>query len=160
MCDQDKEAVGNEAWPRHATAALLGSSGVRRPFLEALSRCLGSPDADLVGACLTTAGWLSRSLAAASLDADAADADTSLAAFSALVPRLKQCLAPARPARHRVLAAVSLHNFSKIPGDASRSPPFCHVDRHAISARCHRQPDGNGKSHFIKVATRLLASTD
>jgi len=159
MCDQDKEAVGNEAWPRHATAALLGSSGVRRPFLEALSRCLGSPDAGLVGACLTTAGWLSRSLAA-SQDADATDTDTSLAAFSALVPRLKQCLAPARPARHRVLAAVSLRNFSKIPGDASRSPPFCHVDRHAISARCHRQPDGNGKSHFIKVATRLLASTD
>ena len=159
MCGQDKEAAGNEAWLRHATAALLGSSGVRRPFLDALSRCLGSPDAGLVGACLTTAGWLSRSLAA-SQDADATDTDTSLAAFSALVPRLKQCLAPARPARHRVLAAVSLRNFSKIPGDASRSPPFCHVDRHAISARCHRQPDGNGKSHFIKVATRLLASID
>ncbi|KAG2568312.1 hypothetical protein PVAP13_7NG308500 [Panicum virgatum] len=111
---QDKEAAGNEAWLRHATAALLGSSGVRRPFLDALSRCLGSPDAGLVGACLTTAGWLSRSLAA-SQDADATDTDTSLAAFSALVPRLKQCLAPARPARHRVLAAVSLHNFSKIP---------------------------------------------
>ncbi|RLM66532.1 putative E3 ubiquitin-protein ligase LIN [Panicum miliaceum] len=76
---QDKEAAGNEAWLRYVTAALLGSSGVRRPFLEALSRCLGSPDADLVGACLTTAGWLSRSLAA-SLDGDAADAGTSLAA--------------------------------------------------------------------------------
>ncbi|PUZ48611.1 hypothetical protein GQ55_7G258900 [Panicum hallii var. hallii] len=144
---QDKEAAGNEAWLRYVTAALLGSSGVRRPFLEALSRCLGSPDADLVGACLTTAGWLSRSLAA-SLDGDAADAGTSLAAFSALVPRLKQCLAPARPARHRVLAAASLHNFSKIPGDALLSLPFCHVDRHAISARCHRQSDG--KSHFIR----------
>ncbi|CAN6249881.1 unnamed protein product [Urochloa humidicola] len=115
---QDKEAAGNQAWLRHAAAALLGSSGVRRPFLEALSRCLGSPDADLVGACLTTAGWLSRSLAftAASLDdAVTTGTDASLAAFSALVPRLKQCLAPSRPARHRVLAAVSLHNFSKIP---------------------------------------------
>ncbi|OEL20723.1 hypothetical protein BAE44_0018257 [Dichanthelium oligosanthes] len=111
---QDKEVAENEAWLRHATAALLGSSGIRRPFLEALSKCQGSPDADLVGACLTTAGWLSRSLASLD-DATATEADTSLAAFSALVPRLKQCLAPARPARHRVLAAVSLHNFSKIP---------------------------------------------
>ncbi|CAL5069599.1 unnamed protein product [Urochloa decumbens] len=115
---QDKEAAENEAWLKHPAAALLGSGGTRRPFLDALSRCLGSPDADLVSACLTTAGWLSRSLAvsAASVD-DAActGTDASLAAFSALVPRLKQCLAPARPARHRVLAAVSLHNFSKIP---------------------------------------------
>ncbi|RCV35106.1 hypothetical protein SETIT_7G213100v2 [Setaria italica] len=115
---QDKEAAGNEAWLRHAAAALLGRGGVRRPFLEALSRCLGSPDADLVAACLATAAWLSRSLAA-SLDDDATntgtDTDASLAAFSALVPRLKQCLAPSRPARHRVLAAVSLHNFSMIP---------------------------------------------
>ncbi|KAL6651270.1 hypothetical protein ACP70R_010195 [Stipagrostis hirtigluma subsp. patula] len=106
---QDKDAAGQEAWLRSVTAVLLGG-GVRRPFLEALSRCLVSGDAGLAGACLTTAGWLSRSLA--SLD-DAAD--MQLAAFSALVPRLKQCLAPARPARHRVLAAVSLHNFSKIP---------------------------------------------
>ena len=105
---------------------LLGSrSGIRRPFLEALSRCLGSPDAGLVGACLTTAGWLSRSLA--SLDEDGAT-DTSLAAFSALVPRLKQCLAPGRPAQHRVLAAVSLHNFSRIPGNACViSSLFCSV---------------------------------
>ncbi|CAN6240631.1 unnamed protein product [Urochloa humidicola] len=117
---QDKEAAGNEAWLRHAAAALVGSSGVRRPFLDALSRCLGSPDADLVAACLTTAGWLSRSLAVAATattldDAAGTGTDASLAAFSALVPRLKQCLAPGRPARHRVLAAVSLHNFSKIP---------------------------------------------
>ncbi|WVZ86868.1 hypothetical protein U9M48_033587 [Paspalum notatum var. saurae] len=110
---QDKEAADNETWLRHVTAALLGSSGIRRPFLEALSRCLGSPDTDLASACLATAGWLSRSLAA-SQDLDDA-ADTSLAAFSAFVPRLKQCLAPGRPHRHRVLAAVSLHNFSKIP---------------------------------------------
>ena len=159
MCDQDKEAVGNEAWPRHATAALLGSSGVRRPFLDALSRCLGSPDAGLVGACLTTAGWLSRSLAA-SLDADATDTDTSLAAFSALVPRLKQCLAPARPARHRVLAAVSLHNFSKIPGDASRSP-LCVTSMGMPSLL----PDAIGNlmakvTSLLKVATGLLASSD
>ncbi|CAN6236037.1 unnamed protein product [Urochloa humidicola] len=116
---QDKEAAGNEAWLRHAAAALVGTGGTRRPFLDALSRCLGSHDADLVGACLTTAGWLSRSLAVAAASDDAAatgtGTDASLAAFSALVPRLKQCLAPARPARHRVLAAVSLHNFSEIP---------------------------------------------
>ncbi|XP_062185077.1 uncharacterized protein LOC133888747 [Phragmites australis] len=105
---QYKETTENEAWLRHVTAVLLGSN-VRRQFLEALSKCLGSPNADLVGACLTTAGWLSYSFA--SLDAT----DMQLAAFSALVPRLKQCMATARPARHRVLAAVSLHNFSRIP---------------------------------------------
>jgi hypothetical protein len=119
-CAQDKESGENDAWLRHVAAALLGSSiGIRRPFLEALSKCLGgSADAGLVGACLTTAGWLSRSLAS-SVDVDEDGAmDTSLAAFSALVPRLKQCLAPGRPPRHRVLAAMSLHNFSRIPGNA------------------------------------------
>lgn len=54
----DKEAAENDAWLRHVAAALLGSrSRIRRPFLEALSTCLGSPDADLVGACLTMAWW-------------------------------------------------------------------------------------------------------
>lgn len=105
---QDKETAGHEAWLGRVTVALLGGNG-RKPFLEALSRCLGSPDEDLVAACLTTAGWLTRSLASVG-------DDTQLAAFSALVPRLKQCLAAARPARHRVLAVVSLHNFSTIPG--------------------------------------------
>jgi len=28
MCGQDKAAAGNEAWLRHATTALLGSSGM------------------------------------------------------------------------------------------------------------------------------------
>jgi len=138
-------------------AALLGSSiGIRRPFLEALSKCLGSPDADLVGACLTTAGWLSRALAS-SVDEDGA-MDTSLAAFSALVPRLKQCLAPGRPARHRVLAAVSLHNFSRIPGNGLPLF-FCHVGVSFLLARSHRQlPDRGGGSgpSSIKLATRSM----
>ncbi|KAK3143888.1 hypothetical protein QOZ80_4AG0306240 [Eleusine coracana subsp. coracana] len=109
---QDKEAGEHEAWLRKVTVALLGGNG-RKPFLEALSKCLvGSPDADLAGACLTTAGWLTRSLASIHDGAT----DMQLAAFSALVPRLKQCLmTTTKPARHRVLAAVSLHNFSRIP---------------------------------------------
>ncbi|XP_010240312.1 putative E3 ubiquitin-protein ligase LIN-1 [Brachypodium distachyon] len=109
---QDTESAEEEAWPGHVTTVLLGSG--RRPFLAALSRGLISPNAGLAAACLTTAAWLSRSLA--SLDAT----DTQLAAFAALVPRLKQCLAGTGSsahlqARHRVLAAVTLHNFSKIP---------------------------------------------
>ncbi|TVU16025.1 hypothetical protein EJB05_39572, partial [Eragrostis curvula] len=108
---QDKGAAEHDAWLSTVTTVLLGGNG-RRPFLDAMSKCLGSPDADLVTACLTTAGWLTRSLA--SFD-DATGTDAQLAAFSALVPRLKQCLAPSRPARHRVLAAVSLHHFSRIP---------------------------------------------
>lgn len=139
-----------------AAVLLGGSPGIRRPFLEALSKCLGSPDADLVGACLTTAGWLSRSLA--SLD-DAADA--SLAAFSALVPRLKQCLAPGRPARHRVLAAVSLHNFSRIPGNACacvQSPLF--LSRPSATPTWSAVVDGHGASFIKDGHERLLVPSD
>jgi hypothetical protein len=100
-------------WLRDVTAALLGSG--RRPFLEALSMCMSSPNHDLAAACLTTAAWLSRSLA--SIDA----ADVQLAAFSALIPRLKQRLAGDRSqAQHRVLASVTLYNFSKIPGNDAK----------------------------------------
>ncbi|KAM0830383.1 hypothetical protein ACQ4PT_066251 [Festuca glaucescens] len=111
---QEREVAENEAWLEHVTAVLLGSG--RRPFLAALSGCLGSRDAGLVAACLTTAGWLSHSLAAPPVED--ARTDMQLAAFSALVPRLKRCLAGGTAhlqARHRVLAAVTLHNFSKIP---------------------------------------------
>lgn len=105
---QEKERSENEAWLRNVTVVLLGNG--RRSFLEALSKCLSSPNPDLVAACLTTAGWLSRSLA--SVDAT----DMQLAAFSALIPRIKQCLASAHlQTRHRVLASVTLLNFSKIP---------------------------------------------
>ncbi|VAH51830.1 hypothetical protein VPH35_031313 [Triticum aestivum] len=111
---QETEAAENEAWLEHVTAVLLGSG--RRPFLAALSGCLASPDAGLVAACLTTAGWLSRSLASTPLKDT--HTDMQLAAFSALVPRLKRCLAGGAAhlqPRHRVLAAVTLQNFSKIP---------------------------------------------
>jgi hypothetical protein len=114
--DQEKEVAENEAWQEHVAAVLLGTG--RRPFLAALSGCLGSRDAGLVAACLTTAGWLSRSLAAPPLED--ARTDMQLAAFSALVPPLKRCLAGGAAhlqARHRVLATVTLHNFSKIPGN-------------------------------------------
>uniref|UniRef100_A0A0D9W8M9 RING-type E3 ubiquitin transferase n=1 Tax=Leersia perrieri TaxID=77586 RepID=A0A0D9W8M9_9ORYZ len=107
---QDKGSDENETWLRDVTMVLLGSG--RRPFLEALSMCMSSPNHDLAAACLTTAAWLSRSLT--SIDA----ADTQLAAFSALVPRLKRCLAgdgDRLQPRHRVLASVTLHNFSQIP---------------------------------------------
>lgn len=111
---QETEATENEAWLEHVTAVLLGSG--RRSFLAALSGGLGSPDAGLVAACLTTAGWLSRSLASSPLQDT--HTDMQLAAFSALVPRLKRCLAGGAAhlqPRHRVLATVTLHNFSKIP---------------------------------------------
>lgn len=116
--EQETEATENEAWLEHVTAVLLGSG--RRSFLAALSGGLGSPDAGLVAACLTTAGWLSRSLASSPLQDT--HTDMQLAAFSALVPRLKRCLAGGAAhlqPRHRVLATVTLHNFSKIPGNYS-----------------------------------------
>uniref|UniRef100_A0A453CY62 RING-type E3 ubiquitin transferase n=1 Tax=Aegilops tauschii subsp. strangulata TaxID=200361 RepID=A0A453CY62_AEGTS len=133
---QETEAAETEAWQEHVTAVLLGSG--RRPFLAALSGCLASPDAGLVAACLTTAGWLSRSLASTRLRDT--HTDMQLAAFSALVPRLKRCLAGGAAhlqPRHRVLAAVTLHNFSKIPGNYSNyhlsAPRIDHENRTKLS---------------------------
>jgi hypothetical protein len=92
---------------------------------------------------------------ASSVDEDGAT-DMSLAAFSALVPRLKQCLAPGRPARHRVLAAVSLHNFSRIPGNARARAGLPLFSVTSASRSCLPE----AILHLLKLATRLLVSCD
>lgn len=87
---------------------LLGSG--EKSFLETLSKCLGSANLDLVGACLTTVAWMSHALSSL------ANTDFQLSAFSSLFSRLKEILENGWKIEHKVLASVSLLNFCKIPG--------------------------------------------
>lgn len=82
----------------------------KKSFLECISKCLGYGDTNLVMACLTTVAWLSYTLASMS------DAELQLSAFSILIPMLKKNLEQGE-IEHRVLASLSLFNFSKVSGE-------------------------------------------
>lgn len=100
---------------------LLGSG--KMSFLETLSKCLGSANLDLVGACLTTVAWMSHALSSLS------NIDFQLFGFSSLFSRLKEILENGCKIGHKVLASVSLLNFCKIPGwqlFPSEHLPFIH----------------------------------
>lgn len=103
----DEEEEGREWWLRNLSAMLLGSG--EKSFLETLSKCLGSANLDLVGACLTTVAWMSHALSSL------ANTDFQLSAFSSLFSRLKEILENGWKIEHKVLASVSLLNFCKIP---------------------------------------------
>lgn len=90
------------------STSLLGDG--KKSFLEPLAMCLGSGDVDLVRVCLTTVAWLSSALALLP------DAEFQLSAFSALVAGLKENLEKGSRVEHKILASMSLLNFSKIPG--------------------------------------------
>ncbi|KAL0419644.1 UNVERIFIED_CONTAM: putative E3 ubiquitin-protein ligase LIN [Sesamum radiatum] len=62
-----------------------------------------------LGCVLTTVAWLSSSLASLP------DTEFQLLAFSALFSPLKQCLEHGKLVEHRILASLSLLNFSTIP---------------------------------------------
>ncbi|KAG8657784.1 hypothetical protein MANES_03G090300v8 [Manihot esculenta] len=102
---EDEETV--DEWLRNLSTCLLGSG--KKSFLEAISKCLASGNLELVKACLTTIACLSCSLPALS------DAELHLSAFSALLSSLKESLENGRRIEHKVLASISLLNFSKIP---------------------------------------------
>ncbi|XP_020083756.1 putative E3 ubiquitin-protein ligase LIN isoform X3 [Ananas comosus] len=104
----NEETSEKEKWLNNVTMALLGNA--RRSFLEALSKCLDSGNVELVRACLTTVAWLSHSLVSLSTS------EIQLFAFSILIPRLKECLGNSMEVENRVLACISLLNFSNIPG--------------------------------------------
>ncbi|KAK1304190.1 hypothetical protein QJS10_CPB11g02191 [Acorus calamus] len=103
---EGEEEEAKEEWLRHMTVVLLGNG--KKSFLEALSKCLGSGNSDLRKACLTTVAWLSHALASVS------DAEFQLSAFLALISHLKVSLEDEKQVEHRVLASLSLLNFSKI----------------------------------------------
>ncbi|CAK9147263.1 unnamed protein product [Ilex paraguariensis] len=102
------EVEAREEWLTNLSASLLGDG--KKSFLEMLSRCLGSGKVDVVRVCLTTVAWLSSTLPSFP------DAEFQLSAFSALISRLKQILENGERIEHKILASMSLLNFSKIPG--------------------------------------------
>lgn len=90
------------------SASLLGDG--KKSFLEATARCLVSENPDLERVCLTTVAWLSSALASLS------EVEFQLSAFSALIYGLKGCLENGELVEHKILASMSLLNFSKFPG--------------------------------------------
>ncbi|OMO69099.1 hypothetical protein CCACVL1_19655 [Corchorus capsularis] len=104
----EDEEFANEEWLRNLSASLVGSG--KKGFLKAICKCLGSGNLDLVTACLTTIAWFTSALSSLT------DAELQLSTFRVLISQLKQSLENGAPIEHKVLASVSLFNFSKISG--------------------------------------------
>ncbi|KAK3205038.1 hypothetical protein Dsin_019084 [Dipteronia sinensis] len=103
----DEEEHACEEWLNKVSASLLGNGN--RSFLKTISKILVSGDRELVRVCLTTVAWLSRALSSIP------DAEFQLRAFSALISVLKERLKNSEQLLHKILASMSLLNFSKIP---------------------------------------------
>lgn len=84
--------------------SLIGDG--KKLFLESLSQGLSCGHREMMKVGLTTVVWLSCSL----------DSEAKLSAFSVLISKLKETLENSEWVEHKVLAAASLLNFSKIPG--------------------------------------------
>ncbi|ONH99153.1 hypothetical protein PRUPE_6G014500 [Prunus persica] len=102
----DDEDNSIEDWLRNLTVTLLGNG--KKSFLETLSKCLGSENLDLMRVCLITAEWLSRALSSLS------GSEFQLTAFSSLIFPLKERLKNGEQVEQKILASVSMLNFSKI----------------------------------------------
>ncbi|XP_058098231.1 putative E3 ubiquitin-protein ligase LIN-2 isoform X3 [Magnolia sinica] len=100
--EEEKES---ELWAKNIAASLLHNG--KMSFLETISKCLDSKSPDLVSVCLTMVAWISHALFALS------NAELQLSVFSSLIPPLKESLKNAQ-IEHRVLASMSLLNFSKV----------------------------------------------
>ncbi|CAN4089717.1 unnamed protein product [Withania somnifera] len=85
---EDEEEEAREKWLLNASALLIGNG--KKSFVEALSKCLGSGNSEMIRICLTTTAWLT------------------------VITQLKECLQHGDLVEHKVLAAMSLLNFSKI----------------------------------------------
>ncbi|KAK1586954.1 hypothetical protein Q3G72_007973 [Acer saccharum] len=103
----DEEEYACEEWLSKVSASLLGNG--KRSFLKTISKILVSGDRELVRVCLTTVAWLSCALSSIP------DAEFQLRAFSALISVLKESLKNSEQLLHKILASMSLLNFSKIP---------------------------------------------
>lgn len=102
---EEEEAVND--WLMMLSASLLGDG--KKSFLDSLSRCLNSRHRDTRRVCLTTMAWLSSALASLP------DSQFQLSAFSIVINQLKENLNDGERVEHRILATMSLLNFSKIP---------------------------------------------
>ncbi|KAJ0083723.1 hypothetical protein Patl1_29893 [Pistacia atlantica] len=105
--DLDDEEDAIEEWLRNLSASLLGNG--KKSFLETISKSLGSGNLNLIKVCLVTVAWLSNALSSQS------DTEFQLSAFSALISQLKEILEHGEQLQLKVLASMSLLNFSRIP---------------------------------------------
>jgi len=105
---EDEEQEAREKWLLDASALLIGSG--KKSFVEALSKCLGSGNSEMVRICLTTVAWLSSALASLN------DSEFELSAFLAVITQLIECLQHGDLIEHKVLASMCLLNFSRIQG--------------------------------------------
>ncbi|XP_009626388.1 putative E3 ubiquitin-protein ligase LIN-1 isoform X2 [Nicotiana tomentosiformis] len=106
MTMEDEEEEAREKWLVNASALLIGSG--KKSFVESLSKWLGSGNSELVRICLTTVAWLSSALASLTVS------EFELSAFLAIITQLIECLQHGDLVEHKVLASVSLLNFSKV----------------------------------------------
>ncbi|KAJ9549220.1 hypothetical protein OSB04_021763 [Centaurea solstitialis] len=102
---EEEEAV--REWLMMLSTSLLGDG--KKSFLDSLSRCLSSGHRDMRRVCLTTMAWLSSALTSL------ANSQFQLSAFSIVINQLKENLKAGEGVEHRILATMSLLNFSKIP---------------------------------------------
>ncbi|CAN4114061.1 unnamed protein product [Withania somnifera] len=106
MTMEDEEEEAREKWLLKASALLIASG--KKSFVEALSKCLGSENSEMVRICLTTVAWLSSALASLN------DSGFELSSFLAIITQLIECLQHGDLVEHKVLASMSLLSFSKI----------------------------------------------
>ncbi|KAH0728943.1 hypothetical protein KY289_000131 [Solanum tuberosum] len=110
---EDEEQAAREKWLLDASALLIGSG--KKSFVEALSKCLGSGNSEMVRICLTTVAWLSSALSLLN------DSEFELSAFLAVITQLIECLQHGDLIEHKVLASMCLLNFSRIQDIPSRT---------------------------------------
>lgn len=108
LSEDGEEENAREKWLMSLSASLVGDG--KKSFLDTLSKCLNLGSSELVRVCLTTVAWLSFSLASLP------DTEFQLSAFSSLISPLKKCLEYGKLVEHKILASLSLLNFSTIPG--------------------------------------------
>ncbi|XP_051142201.1 putative E3 ubiquitin-protein ligase LIN-1 [Andrographis paniculata] len=104
----EEEETERNNWLVSITRALLGDNG-RRLFIDGVSECLSFGNSDMARVCLTTAAWLSSSVAVLH------GKEAKIRAFSTLISPLKESLQYGELVEHKILASLCLFNFSKIP---------------------------------------------
>ncbi|PWA86759.1 zinc finger, RING/FYVE/PHD-type, Armadillo-type fold protein [Artemisia annua] len=104
-CKEEEVAVNK--WLMKISASLLGDQ--KKSFLYSISRCLKSGDREITRVCLTTMAWLSSTLASLH------SYKSQVSVFSIVINQLKENLKDGESLEHRILAAMSLLHFSKIP---------------------------------------------
>ncbi|KAG6508385.1 hypothetical protein ZIOFF_033759 [Zingiber officinale] len=93
-------------WVKEASLVILSDGNAS--FLGALSKCLDSGNQDLVRTSLVTLAWMSYAFESTSVSNR-----TRLAVLTAFIPQLKEQLEQNEETESRMLASITLQNFSK-----------------------------------------------